>query len=758
TNDGTINWLNDGQVWFGFGARLTNNGLFSAQGTANLTYNNAGNAVSFDNGPTGTLRKLGATTNHFGSEYGGVTLNNWGTLDAQEGVLLLDQSQKTLHSGGTISGDARIKNGSGTVILAGGTALNGTFELAGGALAGAGGFSGNGVLDWSGGQITGASVTNEALLTTIISPGPSKSLNNGSIFQQNGATIVTASGNIYFSNGARFNNAGLFEIRTNADFYYDNAGPQPTFNNQPGGIVRNATTNTAIFDSIYGGTIFNNSGQVDAASGVIQFGGGGSSSGEFAAAAGARIEFTGQTQTLQNGASFTGDGVSKIVGGRVNLNNTGGGGVTVNGTLELVNNSFLGGTGQFLGTGALNWKGGTLDGAVTMAAGATMNVAGPDAKYLYGRVSNLGTLNWLNDGWIWCALGGGVTNAGLFHAQGTGSLTYNHAGAYPTFDNGPTGILRKSGATTNRFGSEYGGVTLNNYGAIDVQAGTLLLEQAQKTLYPGGTITGAARLKNNYGVLNLSGATALNGTLELAGGTLSGSGAFNGTGALDWSGGNISGAQFTNSPGLTLFISPGTTKWLGNFSVVQQNGSTIVNEPGNVTLSGGAIFNNAGVFDLRTNTTFLYDYAGAYPSFNNLIAGVLRKSGSGNAAFSGSYGGIQFHNSGMIDLLSGTLAMDGANDNASSAVLRIALASSNSYPKETFAGSFGRNGALTIALTNGFVPADGMSFSIATHASATGEFLPVNLPSLPFPLQWKLAYTATATTLSVERAHVLAAP
>ncbi|MGN6644698.1 MAG: hypothetical protein ACTHKU_17045, partial [Verrucomicrobiota bacterium] len=129
-----------------------------------------------------------------------------------------------------------------------------------------------------------------------------------------------------------------------------------------------------------------------------------------------------------------------------------------------------------------------------------------------------------------------------------------------------------------------------------------------------------------------------------------------------------------------------------------------------------------------------------------------------NAAFSGSYGGIQFHNSGMIDLLSGTLAMDGANDNASSAVLRIALASSNSYPKETFAGSFGRNGALTIALTNGFVPADGMSFSIATHASATGEFLPVNLPSLPFPLQWKLAYTATATTLSVERAHVLAAP
>ena len=759
-NNGTINWLDDGNLITSLGATITNKNLFHAQGSARLMYNNAGNYPAFYNEPGSVFRKSGNGTVTFWHDYTGVSFFNRGTIDVQGGILELRSGTKALYGGGTISGPGRVQNAAGSLTLSGTTTLSGSTFQNMADIGGQGGFAGNGVFEWSAGSIGGgAQLTNGANVQLLISPGGPKSFWGNSLIQQNGPTLVTEAGYVTFSQGSVFNNAGLFQMPTNTTFYYNNSGNNPTFNNLASGTMLKTSTNTLFFHWDYTGIRLNNQGLIDVQSGALLFGGGGGpSSGEFKTAAGSSIEFVGQTQTFSAGSKITGAGVTRVLGGRVDAE-TGSGALTISGTLEISTNGIFGGTAKLDGAGTVDWSGGRIQSVMTISPGLTMNIKGSAQHWFeFGRIVNDGTINWLDDGEWSMNLGAIITNRALFHAQGRGTAAYYNGGGYAEFHNEAGATFRKTGSGTNTFSNTYGGVNFFNRGTLDIQQGMLSLENNSKTFSNGSSINGAGRVKTTYGLLNIGGTTTFNGgTLELAS-DMTGPVIFAGNGTFDWSAGAIYGSQITNQQNVLWKLSPGATKLLTGGTVVQQLGNTVVTDPGALIMCQSAVFDNAGVFDIRTNTTFYYNNSGNYPAFNNLAGGTVRRSGGGGTAiFHGDYGGIPFNNFGSIDLRTGALAFHSPNTSAASAAWTIAIGGTNlnNYPQATYGVNANLNGSLAITLTNGFTPTDGDSFNIVTYPSRSGQFTTPSLPQLPFPLKWNVSYGANALNLRVEKAHTL---
>ncbi|MGN6556186.1 MAG: hypothetical protein ACTHLW_20950, partial [Verrucomicrobiota bacterium] len=393
-NSGLFTWTNSGSFWAGNGVTLSNNATIDLRGEGSLHYNNSGTPARLLNTASGVIRKTAGTDFALSSDYGGWTFENLGQIDIQTGTFQVSGDRVYLLDGGRITGAGRLAETAGTVTITGTTTFtNGTFALVHGQLVGSGQFSGAGTFDWQGGNISSAANLNiGSTMQMLLSTSGGKWIGNSSVLNNLGTTLVIGPGTVTLSAAATFNNSALFELQTNLLFFYDNAGSRPTFNNLSGAIFRKVSTNLVTFTSSYAGVIFNNAGKVDVQAGKLQFGGGGSSSGEFAAAAAGEIEFNGQTQTLLNGASFTGAGVSRVSSaGRLNLGNTGSGSVTLNGTLELATGGAFGGTGQVLGAGTFNWTGGYLDSSFVLGPAGTMNLSGSTSQsFEDGQLSNVG--------------------------------------------------------------------------------------------------------------------------------------------------------------------------------------------------------------------------------------------------------------------------------------------------------------------------------------------------------------------------------
>src|SRR5205823_5340585 len=151
-----------------------------------------------------------------------------------------------------------------------------------------------------------------------------------------------------------FNNdaGGIFDAQNSVNTaIYWATNPQTSFNNA--GIFRKTTTGAG--RTIFSGSIFlNNSGTVDSQIGTIEIGPG-TSTGTFTTSAGAAVEFTYGTHTLDAGATFTGSG-SKL------------------------NGAVFNGTGFTVAAGCtLTWSAGTMNGAgqtTTVSPGGTVVIAG----------------------------------------------------------------------------------------------------------------------------------------------------------------------------------------------------------------------------------------------------------------------------------------------------------------------------------------------------------------------------------------------
>jgi hypothetical protein len=382
----------------------------------------------------------------------------------------------------------------------------------------------------------------------------------------------------------------------------------------------------------------------------------------------------------------------------------------------------LTGTGVLTLHGVSYWGGGSMSGSgrTVIAPGASLTIANVSAVSLSARVlENDGNILWNGAGGVQLSGGAVITNSpgALLDGQSAATLSYLTGGSC-RFDN--AGTFRKSfNAGTITFGNS---VALNNYGEVDLQAGTLLLSGnflnnglltlaagTTNRLANGGSATGTfsapagAQVDFNGGSFTLNPGAQLNGNglyqvtsailtcntnvtvqnLNLAS-TLAGTDTVTIGSAMNWTGGGMSGTGRTViAPGATLNVTNSNSLSLTTRPL--ENGGTVIwTGAGNVLLGSGAVITNDVGASFQAQGSFAFGFVpGAACRFDN--AGTFRKSSNkGTTTFNS---GVLLNNYGIVDTEAGTLL---CND------------------------SFLNNGLLTLAA--------GTTNRLANGGSATGTF------------------------------------
>ncbi len=272
-NNGTVNG-NSGILEFSGGG--THTGLF--QGTASLDF--GGGTHNLNSGASVTAADVDIT--------GGTTnINTGATYNATN----------TDITGGTLS------------VSTGVTANTSTASQNRGTLGGAGVFVVANGFSWSAGNQNGTGTTDVNGALNISGPGL-KSLLGGRTLNANagGSWVGTGQFRIY-QTGTTFNtNAGVFDIQSDAITWTWGGG---TWNNNATVQKTTATGRTNIT------TAFNNNGTVNGNSGILEFSGGGISSGTFNVVASATLDFGGGIHILGPTRNITGTGRIEFTGGTV---------------------------------------------------------------------------------------------------------------------------------------------------------------------------------------------------------------------------------------------------------------------------------------------------------------------------------------------------------------------------------------------------------------------------------------------------------
>jgi hypothetical protein len=238
---------------------------------------------------------------------------------------------------------------------------------------------------------------------------------------------------------------------------------------------------------------FSNAGQVVVQSGTLNFYGGGPISGGYQAAAGMVIGFE-SGDWVAAGPLISGQGQVRVDGTTLTLPTAVVPGLVVAGGTLMLGPGFQGGsitnltlsgltllvTNQV--TGVLNWQGGTLSGALTVASNGLFNIT--SVTYLSGVLTNWGTVAW-SGGYFQLLNGSVVQNLGLWDMQG--NLQLDRAWGSPPASFINSGTLRKSvGGGTGQMGdasTDYN-IQFSNAGQVVVQSGTL-------NFYGGGPMSGS---------------------------------------------------------------------------------------------------------------------------------------------------------------------------------------------------------------------------------------------------------------------------
>jgi hypothetical protein len=322
--------------------------------------------------------------------------------------------------------------------------------------------------------------------------------------------------------------------------------------------------------------------------------------------------------------------------------------LTVNGPLQIgasgsfsFNNGGLGGNVAL--TGTLTWNGGSLSGALTIAAGSALNIAPGGGDGFAGlTLTNNGTVAWQNT----TIYGRGSQNNdfynyGVWDCQTDNAFQGGYDGAKTIFHN--FGVVKKTGSG--------GGTTFDGNVEFDT-TGTVIGESGQIYVNSGTSTGGQWTTTNsavigvvNYNFNNLSTFTGSNCIVN-------GNATFNGSiaGILNWNGGNISGGLAIR-PGAILNINPGGGDGVAGLSLT--NNGTVA--WGNTTIYGRSSVNsyiyNYGVWDCQADNGFQGGYDGATNFFEN--HGTFMKSGStGGTTLDGH---VIFNNTGTVAVKFGSL-------------------------------------------------------------------------------------------------------
>ncbi len=624
-------------------------------------------------------------------------------------------------------------------------------------LTGTGTLKVRGNLSWLSGAMSGSG-------HTIVEAGGELNMGNPSLLVLNGRTLENAGTALWTDMGSISMNFGaVITNRTGASFQIQGGG---TFS-APGGSSRFDNAGTfvkAVAGTLLipGGVSFNNSGVVEIQAGTFGLAGGGTSSGTFNAPATTVVEWTAGTFTLNPGAQLHGDGLYRINAGTVAANAN----LAIE-KLDLISGT-LGGTGAVTILSQMNWTGGGMSGSglTIIPAGATLNAALPVGAGLNARtLENAGTVLWTGAGNIGFVSAVITNRAGaLFQAQGAGGMTF--VSGLNRFDN--AGTFRKSvHAGTLEIVDFPRSGSFNNYGAVEIQTGTLLCaasfnnqgavnlsSASTNRLAGGGSATGTfttpttALVEWTGGTFTLNPGAQLNGAglyringisahvvgdadvtvqnFDLVNGssTLSGTGVLTIANVMNWTAGAMGGSGRTIIPsGATLLV--GSSSGTGLQRTLENGGTVLWTGAGTLGFLNGVITNRAGALFHAQNDARLF-YAGGVGRFDN--AGTFRKSvGNGTTEI-----GVSFANHGTVDIRSGILAANGGYSSTSNALLNCALGGTTAgtnYGQLQVAGVVTLNGGLSVELINGFLPATNVSFTVLTAGTRNGTFASFSHPS-----------------------------
>ncbi|KAF0176670.1 MAG: repeat-containing protein [Limisphaerales bacterium] len=696
-NHGTVAWTT-GRI-LGHSTPVINNyagALFDTGTDATLFESGDGTVKTLNN--AGTVRKSGGT----GTSFWNGVFNQSGTADVQTGTLnpvgavMLNPSSHSgvgrfLITGATLAGTLTIASGANV-------------ELASGALAGTGTLAGT--LNWTGGTIgSGGTLTIATNGALVVSTTADKDLRQA--LDNYGTVTWTAGRLLGHGSPVIHNRAGaVFEARADATLFDSGDGTVKTFNNS-GKVRRTTGTGTTLWHGL-----LNNDGMLAAESGTLSLAGGGTSSGTFTNLAGATLTFSGGTQTLNDGASFTGAGTNQIAGGTVNVN--AGATASAAGLFELSSGT-LGGTGTFLVTSGsqFNWPGGTMagtTGVTVITNGATLIASSGADKDLRRRLDNYGTVTWTAGRILGHATPTLNNYAGaLFDAQVDATLFDSADGTVKTFNN--AGTLRKSAGTGTT--TVYG--TFNLGGTANVQTGTLNPIGAVTATAAG--YSGAGRFLFTTGTLNGTQTVAAGANVELASGTLLGTWTLAGT--MNWTSGTLGAGGSTTIPAGSMLLVSSTAdkdlrRTLDNSGTVLWTGGRLLGH------STPVINNNAGaVFETQVAATLFESGDGTTKTFNN--NGMVRKSvATGTTTFHGT-----FNHNGGLEIQLGVLSLVNGYAPAAGSSLKVflgGLTAGTQFGQLQVGGATAFTGTLNLVLTNSFVPVAGNSFLVVDSGSGSGTF------------------------------------
>ncbi len=687
---------------------LTATSIAPAGGTTNFIGPvNAGTV----NASAGTSAITGALTAANLQLSGTATVNFTASTPALTDVSL-SGGTLTFDTSGTAVAVGSLTQSGGTLQGADDVNVTGALSYSAGTMGGTGATNANGAWSLSG---TGT----KTLRRTLNSNADATWMNDGTLTLGNGAvggvlniangTTFDAQGNGSFALGATsatINNSGTFQKSVGSGT--TTVGTSVVFNNTGAVDVQTGTLSIGSPGNTYSGTFDATGAQLRLTAGTHNFGGAASVTGGLTVA-GATVNFNGTGATLGSVTVSSGTlNVSpssavaissvSVLGGTANFTTAGTTidsiGIT-NGTLNLststatsatsltMSGGTLSGSATLHVSGALAWSGGLMSGTGTTNANGAWTMSGVGSKSLGRTLNSNASAIWTGSGPL--AFNGGVLNIAsgtVLDTQGDASISFSAVSA--TVNN--SGTFQKSGGTGTT--AVNANVVFNNGGVVDAQTGTITFGSG------GGTHTGSfdgtgATLSFTAGThtfsgnasvsaANFSGATAnFTGTsatlsaitlsggtvnfstsspsvsiagLTQSGGTLNGADDVNVSGALSWTGGTMSGTGATNANG-TLSISTSTAKILGR--TLNSNGTGTSGTSVNLGFSSGTL-------NIASATTFTADaaswtLASTGGTVNN--AGTFIKSTAGGAATLTFASGIAFHNSGTVDVQSGSLTL-----------------------------------------------------------------------------------------------------